>query len=136
MVALPSYTDYRIRTKIIEDFATINQIKLSVSEYYGINGVLPTDNAHVGLDKPKQVKGVRLKKVRVTSSPVPGTIKVWYDNVYELPVLEKKNRINFVPSVVNGRIFWDCNGGNLLDKYRPPVCRGNVVYLDSDEDDD
>jgi type IV pilus assembly protein PilA len=136
MVALPMYTDYRTRIKILEDFDLFVRVKKHASEYYAVNGVLPTQNAQVGLNQLEEKNtGHRLLKARLSSAPVPGTLKIWYDNVNEFPELGSLNRINFVPQVVNGQVRWDCNGGNLADKYRPANCRGELVYLDTDDND-
>lgn len=133
MVALPTYTDYRTRAKVGEGIKAVSKLKTNVEEYYSVNGVMPTKNEQVGLEKKaKKNTDVYIERIRITANPRPGTIRVFWDDVYELPELDKKNRINFVPQVVNGRVRWDCNTGNMLDKYRPSNCRGGLQDLDED----
>lgn len=127
MVGLPSYLDYITRARVIEDFATVNEIKLHVVEYYISTGVLPTKNKQLGLPKDKDINGVRLEKVKIDKKPMPGTIKLHYDED-KLPQIGNDNEILFVPEPVNGMLVWDCKGGNLADKYRPANCRGLSPY--------
>ena len=127
MVGLPTYMDYITRTKIIEDFATVNVIKIQIVEYYNSTGTLPTKNRHLGLGKDKDIKGIRLEKVKIDKKPMPGTIKLHY-NKKELPQIGRDNRIQFVPEPINGVLVWDCKSGNLADKFRPAGCRGLSKY--------
>jgi type IV pilus assembly protein PilA len=124
MVGLPAYSDYIVRAKLSEDMATIQKVKLMVSEYYSVNGELPTENNQIGLDeKAKKVKGIHLQKMKITANPEPGSIKAWYDTS-EFPELGSNNRIVFVPTPSSGgRLVWDCTRGNLPDKWRPANCR-------------
>jgi type IV pilus assembly protein PilA len=124
MVGLPAYQDYTVRTKVVEDFAIVHQIKLQVLEFYTYSGKLPEKNSDVGLPKDKEITGVRLEKLKIDKKPSPGTIRLYYDGKDALPALGKNNEIEFVPEERNGRLVWDCTGGNMLDKYRPANCRG------------
>ncbi len=137
MVALPTYTDYRTRAKVSEGFKAAAKLRTGVEEYYFVNGVMPEKNEQLGLHKrAKKNTDVYIERIRISSNPKPGTIKLFWDDVYELPELDKKNRIDFVPQVVNGRVRWDCTRGNMLDKYRPVQCRGGFDDLDEDDEDD
>jgi type IV pilus assembly protein PilA len=128
MVALPTYQNYMIRTKVVEDFSTAGKIKLMVEEYYMVNGVMPEKNEQLGLGDEKTITGTWLEKVKVEKNPMPGTIKLHYDHKVSLPQLGKQNEIKFVPEVVNGVVVWECKSGNMYDKYRPPNCRGDSKY--------
>jgi len=123
MVALPSYQDYMIRVKVTEDLATVNYIRREVQLYHDINGRLPTKNTDLGLpEKEKDITGVRLKKVRIQSNPEPSSIRVVFDKK-QLPELENKRTIIYVPTVVGHRIRWSCNKGNMLNRFRPSNCK-------------
>lgn len=130
MVAMPAYQTYTIRTKVTEDLPTAGRIKLMVEEYYTVTGVMPEKNEHLGLGKEKTITGVRLEKLKIEKNPMPGTIKLHFDHKVALPELGKNPEIKFVPEVVNGRVVWECKSGNMLDKYRPPPCRGESKYGD------
>ena len=93
-----------------------------------LNGKMPTKNQQLGLGKKKTITGVRLEKVEIEKKSMPGTIKIHYDDKVALPQLDKHNQIEFVPEAVNGVVIWDCKSGNMLDKFRPPVCRGESKY--------
>jgi type IV pilus assembly protein PilA len=130
MVAMPAYQTYMIRTKVSEDFATAGKIKTMVEEYYAVMGVMPLENEQLGLDNERNIKGVRLERAGIEDEPMPGTIKLHYDHRVALRELGSDNEIKFVPEVVNGRIVWECKSGDMLDKYRPPECRGESKYPD------
>jgi type IV pilus assembly protein PilA len=130
MVAMPAYQTYTIRTKVSQDLPTAGKIKTMVEEYYAVTGSMPEKNEQLGLGKEKTITGVRLEKVKVEDKPMPGTIKLHYDHKVALPELGGDNEIKFVPEVINGRIVWECKSGDMLDKYRPPQCRGESKYPD------
>lgn len=48
-VAIPAYTDYLKRTRIMEGLVLTIDIKQAVQEYYVHHGTLPADNAAAGL---------------------------------------------------------------------------------------
>ncbi len=124
MVGLPTYSDYRIRVKLSEDLATIQQVKLLVSEYYATTGNLPTANDQIGLDRARDIKGRYLRRLRIQANPEPGTIRAVYDNRI-FPQLGTNVRLDFVPTPVGGgRLAWDYTHGDLQTKYRPANCRG------------
>ncbi len=123
MVALPAYQDYIVRVKISEDLATVNYIRREIQQFHDIQGYLPTTNAELGLPaNEKEITGVRLKKVRIQSNPEPSSIRVIFDKK-QLPELEKKRTIIYVPTVVGQRIRWSCKKGNMLNRFRPTTCR-------------
>ena len=106
IVALPAYMDYITRSKIIEDFATVNLIKTQIVEYYTVNGSLPTKNKELGLPKDKDINGIRLEKVEIDKKPMPGTIKLHHDKI-QLPRIGNDNSLQFVPTPMNGALVWD-----------------------------
>ncbi|MFP5325843.1 MAG: prepilin-type N-terminal cleavage/methylation domain-containing protein, partial [Gammaproteobacteria bacterium] len=44
-IALPAYQDYMVRARTTEPMAKLDEMKLSVSEYWASNGGLPNTNA-------------------------------------------------------------------------------------------
>jgi type IV pilus assembly protein PilA len=136
MVGLPAYRDYTIRAKVIEDFGLVSEIKLRIAEHHMLYDNLPEKNEQLGLPKDKDINGARLEKLKIDKNPLPGTIKLYYDGDIALPMLGKENEIHFVPEVRNGRLLWDCRGGDMLDRYRPASCRGESKYASKDDDKD
>jgi len=128
MVALPTYMDYITRTRIIEDFGTVDTVKIQIVEYYMLNGELPTKNEQLGLGKDKTINGIRLEKVKIDKNPMPGTIKIYYDKNNDLLRIGKDNSIEFVPVPRNGVLVWECTSGSLADKFRPANCRGESEF--------
>ena len=129
MVALPAFTDYMVRSKLIGDINRVGELKLRVIEYHLLTGDLPESNADVGLEPELAAPGDYLEKFYIDDEPVPGTIKLVFDGSYGdggVPALGDNNELWYEPEEVNLRIVWDCTGGSLLDKYRPATCRGGA----------
>lgn len=128
MVGLPAYTDYQIRARLVDDLELAKTIQLQVTEYYQIRGKLPENNEDLGLPKDKEITGSRLEKLKIDDKPMPGTIKLYFDSKVAFPMMGKENELYLVPSVHNGRLIWDCKGGDVADRFRPASCRGQSPY--------
>lgn len=119
MVALPAYQDYRVRAEVSKDLGVVNKAKTNVAEFYTLNGRLPNSNSEAGFDNFSMANF----KLFIGAMPNPGTIIVVY-SVQEIPELDGWEILNFVPTVVNGRLKWDCTiGGSMPNRYRPANCR-------------
>lgn len=122
MVGVPAYTDYVVRTKVATDLLFARDTQTQIELYYTMNGTMPESNEDLGIARAVDITGNWLRRLQIGNSPVPGTVSLYYD-IEKLPALTGSAQIQFVPEIVNGRIVWDCSGGNMLDKYRPSNCR-------------
>jgi type IV pilus assembly protein PilA len=122
MVAVPAYTDYVIRAKVATDITFAKDTEGQIELYYNINGTMPSSNSELGMPEPTDITGNWLRRLQITPTPNPGTINLYYD-VTKIPALNGVNQLQIVPTIVSGRITWDCSSGSMPDKYRPPNCR-------------
>ena len=114
-VAIPAYQDYTIRAKVTEGLSLAGAGKTAVSEYFSANGTLPADNSTAGMADPDQISGNSVDNVTVTTD---GLITV----VFSAATITGKT-ITLAPTTSDGKVVWNCSGGDLEDKYRPSSCR-------------
>jgi type IV pilus assembly protein PilA len=56
-IALPAYRDYMVRARTTEPMAKLDEMKLSVAEFYSANGKMPSTNASAGYPAAATVYG-------------------------------------------------------------------------------
>lgn len=124
MVAVPYYQDYRTRVKVAGEFGLIEPVKKRVMEEYLVKGSWPVDNDSAMLGPPGSYQGNYLQGVEVGRDPLPGALKLIYDNT-KLPALGADNTIIFYPQQGGngGSVYWKCDKGSMADDYRPHQCR-------------
>ena len=124
-VALPAYQDYTIRTKVTEGLNLAGAAKLTVSDSYVANGMLPTDNPTAGLPPAAQISSKYVKSLTITD----GVIAILYGNTGTLggnPPMDGQ-QVTLTPDVLTtaGSITWKCAiaGDTTRYKYVPAECR-------------
>ncbi len=125
MVALPVYSDWVVRARLADDIAKVGELKLRVVEYHLLNGRLPESNSDVGLPPEMASPGKYLELFYIDREPAPGTIKLVFDSIREIPALGSNNELWYQPTAINNQISWDCTGGTLVNKFRPAHCRSS-----------
>jgi prepilin-type N-terminal cleavage/methylation domain-containing protein len=81
-VAIPSYQDYVIRSKLAEAAELVNPVRQAVSQYYDRWGQFPKNNASAGLPAANALRGKYVDEIEVRDGVVglllnhvkPGTI--------------------------------------------------------------
>lgn len=152
-IAIPTYTDYIVRTKVIEGLSLANEVKLGVSEAWQLNGVKGLNNycAHLNAAPPASSY-----VSSVTCDAGTGVIIITY-NTHNVPQLHsQENTLTLTPQVmssgswmslnvagsqVSGTIGWACSSvshhdadeqepamvigtaGTVLAQYAPVSCR-------------
>lgn len=132
-IAIPAYQDYTIRSQVTEGLNLAGAAKAAVAESYAQSGVWPANNTVAGLDAPANITGKYVTSVGVTG----GVITITYGK-------QANNNINGSTLIItpgtspNFDVAWVCGDhttpanitvaaatapGNLLQKYRPQVCR-------------
>ncbi|RDH43964.1 NINE protein [Zooshikella ganghwensis] len=128
-IAIPAYQDYAIRAKIGEGLSFSEQAKEQLSLFIQANNIFPESNAQAGL--PETMSNEIVSSVRVSKG---GLLTIQF---HKEVTHQPGQTITFRPTLVNGRVEWDCSGGSLLAKYRPIACRsssesvGGVKQVDS-----
>jgi prepilin-type N-terminal cleavage/methylation domain-containing protein len=116
-IAIPAYQDYALRARASEGLSLASSAKSAVSETFASSGVLPDNNSGAGLSASTSIVGNNVKSVAVGNS---GLITITYSGGG--PNLANKT-LQLNPTKAGGGLTWDCNGGDLDDKYRPQNCR-------------
>lgn len=132
-IAIPAYQDYTIRSQVTEGLNLAGAAKAAVAETYAQTGTWPTNNVSAGLDVAANITGKYVTSVGITS----GVITITYGK-------QANNNINASTLIItpgtspNQDVAWICGdhatpanitaattpaAGNLLQKYRPQVCR-------------
>lgn len=114
-VAIPSYQDYTKRAHVSEGFSLASAAKTGVSEYYGSQGVWPSDNDQAGVATAGSIFGNAVTSVTISD---PGVITI----VYNSKVDATNNQVTLTPSAGGGSIQWACSG-TVATKLRPSNCR-------------
>jgi type IV pilus assembly protein PilA len=128
VIALPLYQNYTIRSKVSEAMVQLSEAKTTVSERYSTTNIMPTDNITAGLDTPESYDDFEyLKRLEITSTPVPGTIVV----TLKIPGSSADNKqIQLVPATTTGPVVWTCEpvadppGVGAELHHIPANCRG------------
>ena len=113
-VAIPGYQDYTVRARVIEGLNLATAAKLAISETVMSTNSLPSDQSQTGYTSPPPTSNV----ASISIVPNSGIIQILYtaaagDGTLEIkPILHEAGDLTGV-----------CQGGSLLDKYRPASCR-------------
>jgi type IV pilus assembly protein PilA len=116
-LAVSAYSDYTKRSYVAEGLGLASPVRKGVEEFYGTNGVLPTNNASAGLlTDPAAYRGNAVSSVEVQNGNVIVT--------YNARVSDGATLI-FTPVQGSGSITWSCASGTLsTTNLVPSNCRG------------
>ena len=132
MVAIPSYKNYIIRTKVSGELAHLSPIKSSITLYYNIYGTLPTSNSKAGIPHKNKITGDYLKKLEIKSlnkgkGAKSGAssiqVKMTYDTDKLAELKKGMDQVIFTVETNGNRLIWSCNKLTTIDQaYRPSQC--------------
>ena len=88
--------------------------KTAVWGYYTQKGGWPADNAAAGLALPASIQSDAVDSVTVAGSKI--------ELVFNQAVQAGKTVVLEAQSSAGG-LSWSCDGGDLIDRYRPLTCR-------------
>ncbi|MGR9101123.1 MAG: pilin [Gammaproteobacteria bacterium] len=121
-IAIPTFQDYSVRTKVAEGLALVNGAKVAVEETDLANAVFPSNNSQAGVAAKNAITGNYVGSVEV-GQPSDGMITITYNDAKGgTPQLENET-IVMSPVTHAGSISWVCTGGTVLLRYRPALCR-------------
>jgi len=113
-VALPAYQDFARRSLVAEGLVLASGAKTAVWGYYTQKGGWPADNAAAGLALPASIQSDAVDSVTVAGSKI--------ELVFNQAVQAGKTVVLEAQSSAGG-LSWSCDGGDLIDRYRPLTCR-------------
>lgn len=111
-VALPAYQDYTVRAKIQAATPLVNETRATVENVILEKNFFPSENIMAGL--PENISNQFVKSIQLGEG---AQVVVTY-NAANAPT------IIWTPEKAGTKIVWDCKGGSMRDKQRPPECRG------------
>jgi Tfp pilus assembly major pilin PilA len=114
-IAIPQYADYTARAKVAQAMPKVEETKQQLEQFILAQNTLPNSNRQAGL--PEQITDENLLSIEVQPG---GVMQVKFGSTNTN--LNEKT-IVWVPELGNGRVEWDCSGGDLPKRYRPPQCR-------------
>ncbi len=116
-IAIPAYHDYVLRAKVSMVVEESQVYRDNLEGIVADTGQAPSSNAEMGL--PETVQSPNIAALTVAPGGVM-TIELKGD-----PSLDGKTMV-WTPEIVDKAVYWNCEGGSLDGKYRPPRCRGTV----------
>lgn len=119
-MALVSYKDYQLRSKISSGLALASNAKLAVAEYLTTNGRFPEVNAEAGLAADGTISNNYVSSISISTVPVSGTVTITYHGFGGIP---PGRTLLLVPTGTNGSIKWDCTSSTMRTMYVPSSCR-------------
>ncbi len=114
-IAIPAYNDYTIRARVSEGLNVAAAAKSAVSETRLSANAFPTSNASAGL--PAAINSTYVTSVIVGAA---GTIQITYRNI---DTQVNTSTLVMTPSFAGNTVRWECNGGNIDNRFIPARCR-------------
>jgi len=114
-IAIPAYRDYTLRAEAMPAFQFAEQIQGAAHEYVTEHREYPESLEEIGLAETYDSGPV------VSIQIVEGGLELSLAS--SNPELDGKTIVLAAYADEGGEIAWDCTGGSLPAKYRPPHCR-------------
>ena len=119
-MAIPVYMDYTTRARVAEGMQLSGAAKLAVAETRSTIGSYPgPDNAAYGLPPPTSISGSNVSSIAIEAGT--GAITIEYSNDPSIAGLTVVLTPQYDSS--DGSMQWDCTGGTVQRRHRPPACR-------------
>jgi type IV pilus assembly protein PilA len=118
-MAMVSYKDYLVRSKISSGVVLAAAAKSAVAEYYSNTGMLPADNNAAGLAAANTISNDYVTSVGIGTVPSTGTITI----TYNLPELNPGDSILLRPEAGSGSMKWTCYSTTMKSTMLPSSCR-------------
>lgn len=121
-IAIPAYRNYLARSKVSEIISFASSDRQRVMEYFVEDGNLTINSDGLGLNLSSDRSQYLAVDTQVKAAMDP--LRVVF--VYSLGNLgpgDGAGTIEFEGIIKDAGVLWDCTGGSLPGKYRPPVCR-------------
>jgi TM2 domain-containing membrane protein YozV len=124
-IALPAYQDYTTRAKVSQLLIQMEATKNSIADYALSNSELPYQLSDIdnlpSVDR-KLIESLEWRGQRNLILTISKRLS---------PLLEGETII-LMARLNNEQVSWDCSGGTLAAKYRPPVCQeGKMTFQQS-----
>ena len=118
-LAMVSYKDYLVRSKISSGITLAASAKASVTEYYNNRGMMPVNNTEAGLAQAASITNQYVVSVGVGTVPTSGTVTI----TYSMPELNPGDSIRLSPTPQAGSVQWICSSDTMKITMLPSSCR-------------
>ena len=117
-IAIPAYSDYTIKAKVMEGYSLGNEASRAVEAYYLQTGNIPTTLGEVGITS---TSGTYVSSVQV--NPQNAEIIVTYSNTNPSQINGKT--LTLMPTQKNkgDTVTWKCSSSEIATKYLPAPCK-------------
>jgi type IV pilus assembly protein PilA len=111
-LAIPFYELYNVRNQVLEGLSLADPVRLAINQYTKINKRLPVDPLALHYSPPElptNIISINIDKnaiITITYAPDAGG-----------------GTITLAPTIQGDKVTWNCNGGNIDHRYRPPSCK-------------
>jgi uncharacterized RDD family membrane protein YckC/type II secretory pathway pseudopilin PulG len=112
-IAIPAYQDYLARARVLQAYTQALPVEARVGEQLAKGGA-PVQYSDVGLDGPKSLP----QNLGLLTMDPQGTLTV----TLGFPPLRGQSLV-LTPTVSDGKVSWQCSGGELKPQYLPRRCR-------------
>ena len=122
-IAIPSYQDYTVRSKITEGINAVDAAKTSVSEFYTSQGHMPANAASAGITSPS-TKIINGLTYTMTTGGQSATLALAF-NAIGGSVTSGQTLVYAGYGSSTG-VVWTCTNGaasQIASKYKPANCR-------------
>jgi len=119
-MAMTSYKDYLVRSKVSGGIALAASAKSGVGEYYATRGVMPETNGEAGLAAANTITNDYVDSVTIGTVPATGTITITYK---EIGGVNAGDTILLSPRLTGGSVAWTCLSNTMASAFLPSSCR-------------
>jgi len=121
-IAIPSYQDYTVRSKITEGINAVDAAKTSVSEFYTSQGHMPNSAASAGITSPSTniIQGLTYAQASTNNATLSLAFKAVGGS------MTAGQTLVYAGYGSSTGVTWTCtNGasGQIQSKYKPANCR-------------
>ena len=123
-IAIPAYCNYTVPARVSKAVAMAEPVKIAISEYYQNYKTLPEASVlanKLDANKTEYLESVNYLKYSLNSAAI-----VYQFNQKLTGIPTDANHRTLILKVtvdVNGKLSWDCRGGDLPSLLRPKICR-------------
>lgn len=114
-IAIPAYQDYSLRAQVAQALPAVRQVQQAAHAFVERDGRYPESPADIGL--PATVETGPISAIAVVEGGIALTLRSTHPQLNGQTILLEAYRKD------DDSIAWDCTGGTVPQKYRPPECR-------------
>ncbi len=123
-LSIPVYQDYTARTKLAEVIQLSKTDRTLAAAYFSETSTLPADLGSLGIDTSANRSVYLMGEVTATTDAATNSFSITYP-VGNLGGSSVPGTIVWKGTAAadSASLEWDCTGGTLPARYRPPACR-------------